>query len=147
MEINEALDILLGSDKENEALLTAYNDFLEFAERVIHIFEFPASKSELDYQHSYLDEWDFDFYIKGMLCEAFVKRMIASDERGEYFEVPGSSLNEVNNLLRDNVWFHYFLTCRFDIGENWIDFETEMSSVIQALDAARHMVETGKSIQ
>lgn len=33
-------------------LPTTYNDFLEFAERVIHIFEFPASKSELDYQHS-----------------------------------------------------------------------------------------------
>lgn len=32
-------------------LPTTYNDFLEFAERVIHIFEFPASKSELDYQH------------------------------------------------------------------------------------------------
>lgn len=36
----------------------------------------------------------------------------------------------------------YFLARRFEIGENWIDFETEMSSVIQALDAARHMVET-----
>ena len=128
-------------------LPTAYNDFLEFAERVTHIFEFLDLKSELDYQHSYLDGWDFDFYIKGMLREAFAKRRIVSDERGEHFEVHGSSLNEVNDLIGDNVWFRYFLARRFEIGENWIDFETEMSSVIQALDAARHMVETGKSIQ
>lgn len=128
-------------------LPTTYNDFLEFAERVTHIFEFLDLKSELDYQHSYLDGWDFDFYIKGMLREAFAKRRIVSDERGEYFEVPGSSLNEVNDLIGDNVWFRYFLARRFEIGENWIDFETEMSSVIQALDATRHMVETGNSIQ
>lgn len=39
-----------------------------------------------------------------------------------------------------------FLSCPSYIGENWIDFETEISRVIQALDCARFQVESGGDV-
>lgn len=40
----------------------------------------------------------------------------------------------------------YFLNCQSYIGENWIDFESEISRVIRALDEARFQTSQGESV-
>ena len=52
---------------------------------------------------------------------------------------------EMYSLVIDNIWIRYFQSIadkmRQKGKENWIDFETEISGVIQAFDAVRHSVE------
>lgn len=55
-------------------------------------------------------------------------------------------LDEFNSHVSDNTWINYFLNCASYIGENWIDFELEISKVIQSLDEARSIVEGGASV-
>lgn len=44
--------------------------------------------------------------------------------------------NEIEALVNDNYWINYFMRTS-NCGENWIDFETEISKVIQRLDEIR----------
>lgn len=37
-------------------------------------------------------------------------------------------------LLEENFWIEYFLQCPMYQKENWIDFESEISNVIQSID-------------
>lgn len=39
-----------------------------------------------------------------------------------------------DELLENNFWIDYFLQCDMYQKENWIDFESEISKVIQLLD-------------
>lgn len=39
-----------------------------------------------------------------------------------------------NELLNHNIWIDYFLQCHMYQRENWIDFENEISRVIQSVD-------------
>lgn len=55
-------------------------------------------------------------------------------------------LDELNANANDNTWINYFLNCASYIGENWIDFESEISKVIQSLDEARVRVGKGISV-
>lgn len=43
-----------------------------------------------------------------------------------------------NELLKDNICIDYFLQCNMYQEENWIDFESEISNVIQAIDKDIH---------
>ena len=43
-----------------------------------------------------------------------------------------------NELLYDNIWIDYFLRCNMYQKENWIDFEREISYVIQDIDETMH---------
>ena len=49
--------------------------------------------------------------------------------------------NELDKLISENIWFRYFLRIyesrKHDGKDGWIDFESEISTVIQTLDAAR----------
>ena len=48
-------------------------------------------------------------------------------------EFNSEDITRIANLLRDNIWFNYFLdTFNKDLG--WIDFEKEISNVISVLD-------------
>lgn len=42
--------------------------------------------------------------------------------------------DEFNKLIEDNFWIEYFLQCPMYQKENWIDFESEISNVIQSID-------------
>lgn len=39
-----------------------------------------------------------------------------------------------NEFIKDNIWIDYFLQCDMYQKENWIDFESEISRVIQSID-------------
>ena len=57
----------------------------------------------------------------------------AHKEQFDSVEVPFEKANEITNLLRENMWFDYFLKT-LDIDAGWIDFEKEISTVISVLD-------------
>ena len=56
------------------------------------------------------------------------------------------ALNELHTHIKDNIWVNYFSACESYIGENWIDFEREISNVIKSIDEARKLVINGKSV-
>lgn len=47
-------------------------------------------------------------------------------------------LDEMYTLIKDNIWIEDFLQCNMYQKENWIDFESEISKVIQSLDNDMH---------
>lgn len=47
---------------------------------------------------------------------------------------------EVLSLLESNIWIDYFLNVKGEFGENWIDFEAEISHVVQELENVKDYV-------
>lgn len=47
--------------------------------------------------------------------------------------------DEWSRLISDNIWINYFMKNSTYLKHNWIDFETEISNVIQVIDEARHL--------
>ncbi len=123
-------------------LPTKYGDFLEFCERARRIFTFHEDTSLSDYKSKNIDNWDMNDYIKNALLDAFKNRNCNPNS----VRVSNKALEELYTHIRQNAWLEYFLKCRSFVGENWIDFESEISRVIQALDAARQIMEKEKDI-
>ena len=48
------------------------------------------------------------------------------------------TINELQELIFNNIWINYFLQNDTYLKENWIDFEFEISKVIQSLDNDWH---------
>ena len=48
--------------------------------------------------------------------------------------------SEVLSLLESNIWIDYFLEVKGEFGENWIDFETEISQLVQELENVKDYV-------
>lgn len=93
-----------------------------------------------------------DDYIKTALSEAFEKRkcrIIPTGGTTERVEVttPDKALDELYEHIRQNTWLEYFLKCDSLVGENWIDFESEISRVIQYLDELKTVIRKNKTIQ
>lgn len=63
--------------------------------------------------------------------------------------------NEIDTLVKDNIWLDHFIKIynsrQFDDKKGWIDFESEISTVIQGFDSERlrfkNKVSTPKSIK
>ncbi len=121
-------------------LPTKYGDFLEFCERVKGIYDFSDHISLSDYKSKYIDNWDMNDYIKTALLETVEKR----HKCGVW--VSNHALEELYEHIRQNTWLEYFLKCHSFVGENWIDFELEISRVIQALDAAMRLMKNEENI-
>lgn len=53
------------------------------------------------------------------------------------FETINTSIDKVYNLIKDNIWYSYFTSlyrANNIKGNNWIDFESEISFVIETID-------------
>lgn len=87
-------------------LPTRYMDFLEFIEEYFKYKELGESQEQ--------------YFV-------FFKKV---DKQKEYFEI--------NELMNNNLWFYYFHDLKLhrllEGKDNWIDFEKEISSVVQTLD-------------
>ena len=94
-------------------LPTKYGDFLEMIQRFKSIINEPNIMNA-----GSLDNIEKPIY-------AFLDRFI--------FEECALS-GEFNKLIDDNFWIEYFLQCPMYQKENWIDFESEISNVIQSID-------------
>ena len=104
-------------------LPTKYGDFLEFVKvirQVVRIY------SRVDLVNI---EWgNINFQIKKMI----------ENNMGNKQDNLFSQEKTWRRLLEDNVWIDYFLQCNMYQKENWIDFEGEISKVIQAIDNDMH---------
>lgn len=139
-----------GFDLEHN-LPTSYKKFLEFCERTDRIFSYVDTVTKDEYKRKKLDDWDVDDSIKNALFHAFEERKCKriSQGNGTYeLEVSTSDplFNELHELLKKNTWLHYFLNCPSYLGDNWIDFESEISRVIKALDSAKKYLSTHTDI-
>ena len=123
-------------------LPTRYGDFLEFCERARRIFTFYEDAPLDDYKSKNIDNWDMNDYIKNALLDVFKNRNCNPNRA----RVSNKAFEELYMHIRQNAWLEYFLKCRSFVGENWIDFESEISRVIQALDVTMALMKNEEDI-
>ena len=66
------------------------------------------------------------------MCSRFQKNGLGAKESA-------SAVAEIKEMIKDNFWINHFEKVS-ECGENWIDFETEISKVIQEIDAVRKLI-------
>ena len=126
-------------------LPTRYTDFLEFCIRVQRIYSYIEGGSVENYVENYILDLKTNNEILDVLRQA-VKNRKLSDKGEDKYTTNNIYLDELYDCIGNNVWLEYFSSCDSYIGENWIDFETEISQVIQALDAAAKLIKKEKDI-
>lgn len=133
-------------------LPTRYKDFLDFCCRIEKIFTYNNSVRLKEYQQKCLDDWNINEKIKELLLEIYDgrvshKKMLDDASIETVVTTSNGTVNELHNLIKDNMWIKYFQEILSDasIGENWIDFESEISRIIQAFDEIRVGVERPKA--
>lgn len=130
-------------------LPTQYKNFLDFCIKAKVIFISIDGRESNLYYEEYLRDWDINSKIKESLMEAYKSRNRKLFDDGTYhdeFTTSNDALNKLYPLINKNVWIEYFSECPSYIGENWIDFETEISRVIQTIDVARDYIVQHKDI-
>lgn len=133
-------------------LPTQYKDFLEFCEKARRIYTFSADAKVGAFENKYLKDWEYNQDIKDSLKAAYQSRKnnrVYNEDKVTYndnFTTDNSVLDEMFSLIKCNAWLKYFLNCPSYVGENWIDFESEISNVIQSLDEARVITNIGGDI-
>lgn len=137
IEIRGRKILLIGNGFDlAHGLPTSYSYFLDFCDKVEKIFTRQQMMSDTEYKRKFLDDWNIDDSIKSKLYEWFKKSPTNQDEL----------LIELNDNIRDNIWINYFLEKRKQLGQNWIDFESEISNVVQAFECVRNYTERGEAI-
>lgn len=150
--MGKALLILGNGFDLAHGLPTSYPDFLEFAKRAFVIYTFSnhngLKDALLKFKRIYIKPWKCDDnpgreYLKKRLVELFESR--------NYREIPipkstqynvlvnvNDNLDKFYKYLKNNVWYDYIQKIYTDgqkiRGQNWIDFESEISHVIQIID-------------
>lgn len=100
-------------------LPTKYGDFLEFVKVIRQVIRVH------DKQSSNSIEWgNISLQIKELI----------ENNMGNVRNNLLSQKQMWNDLLENNFWIDYFLQCDMYQKENWIDFESEISRVIQSTD-------------
>lgn len=137
------MDILLignGFDLEH-GLPTKYSDFLTFCQKIKPIYLFRSEYqlydvySEMQYEQEHLVRWRTADSIKASLKDACQSRKVKKDKDSNlYIATDDTYLNELHSLVAENAWLEYFEKRASSIGENWIDFESEISHVVKTLD-------------
>ena len=132
IEIKGKKILLIGNGFDlAHGLPTSYSFFLDFCDKVKKIFTLQPRITDEMYEKKILDDWNIDKSIKNKLLEWYKKSPTNQDEL----------LIELNDNIRDNIWIKYFLEKREQLGQNWIDFESEISTVIQVFECVREHVE------
>ena len=113
------------------ALPTKYMHFLEFAKTFIECYQ---KEKIIDWAC-----WDVSNEINKYLKKMF--SALYEDENGQTKsekEITRKLIEEIKNCIDNNFWLEYFGQCKMYLKENWIDFESEISNVIQSLDRDMH---------
>ncbi len=103
-------------------LPTKYKDFLSFIEEINYVKEI----CENEIEKIYLADTDLKRYIKDVF--------LLSDKN--------NIKCEILSLIDENMWIKYFLGVKEAFGDNWIDFEAEISQVVQELENVKDYVIT-----
>lgn len=125
-------------------LPTRYRDFLDFCQGIEILFsEDFASFADYERKLEKGLRTDVSPQVLDNLTLAFHNKnndgaISTTIEQQKYiFLLPRSPLQELYTLINQNTWVKYFMQRSSCIGENWIDFETEISKEIRELDAAQ----------
>ena len=109
-------------------LKTAYKNYLDYVDD----FNFFYKEKCVNHNHNpdvsrCADEDNIEYFIK--LFNEF-----GSNEESR------AIIDEQRKLITNNVWIKYFKKRQEELGDRWVDFEGEISNVIQLLDEARKKV-------
>lgn len=128
-------------------LPTKYTDFLEFCKMVSKIYEDEKINLHL-FEEICMAQCNLNEEIKKQLLNVFESRKdhrdINTNNSGvvHTFTTEYPRTDELYELIKNNLWIEYFLPIyksREQDGKNgWIDFESEISGVIQSLDDDMH---------
>ena len=126
-------------------LPTYYNNFLEFCKRAKKIYTMRGDAPINVYEQNCLNDWKINDDIKNILYKNFnertVNKILKVDNTFKTdVTTPNKALDELYSHINHNAWLEYFLRPHFYDGESWIDFELEISRVIQKLDNARFVL-------
>lgn len=117
-------------------LPTTYRDFLNFCDSVVTISETTDYAFALLLLQGICEKWNPPSSIRTQLQGALFCR-----DNIHHSDLQNSAaLNTVNDVyshIHDNLWFHYFKKRLSFLGYNWIDFEKEISYVIQMLETVQ----------
>lgn len=91
-------------------LPTKYTDFLEFVKVLNNVLE------ERNKDYDCIDMCNINVQIKTLIKENITQQ-----------------IEQWKSLLNDNFWIEYFLQNDMHGKENWIDFESEISDLIQSI--------------
>lgn len=133
-------------------LPTRYADFLCFCDIVIKIYD---AKIYKHYFMTYMKSNKIYNLFKEELFSAFENRKEEKLNETDNSYSKGDSivkttnngaLDELHSHIVDNIWIEYFMKIDGRLGENWIDFESEIAKIIRALDTARPSFKRGQSL-
>lgn len=122
-------------------LPTSYKDFLDFCKMVRELYTYPIIDNE--YNQKKLIDWNTDKTIKSKLLECYENRKNCFEDK---ITTQCKELDELYDCIKENVWINYFLEREKSIGENWIDFETEISNVVQAIETLKGYIERDEDV-
>ena len=122
-------------------LPTSYKDFLDFCKMVRELYTYPIIDNE--YNQKKLIDWNTDKTIKSKLLECYENRKNCFEDK---ITTQCKELDELYDCIKENVWINYFLEREKSIGENWIDFESEISNVVQAIDTLKGYIERDEDV-
>lgn len=130
-------------------LPTSYRDFLAFCKKVKTLYEYSESISQGEYKAREIDLWEMNESIKDRIVNAYadrkINKCIGKDGIEQNISID-STFNELYGYIQQNTWLEYFWNTPTYVGENWIDFETEIAAVVKSLDVARSRLAYGDSI-
>lgn len=122
-------------------LPTSYKDFLDFCKMVRELYTYPIIDNE--YNQKKLIDWNTDKTIKSKLLECYENRKNCFEDK---ITTQCKELDELYDCIKENVWINYFLEREKSIGENWIDFESEISNVVQAIETLKSYIERDEDV-
>lgn len=114
-------------------LPTTYRDFLQFIKQIGRIPNFYGTFSEFVSPKSGFDKLNEE-------VASYIIKLIKDDDkpnakvRDIYQEHPNEIINEILELSAENFWIKWFEKSETLTNEGWIDFETEISVVVQDVD-------------
>ncbi|MCM1415751.1 MAG: bacteriophage abortive infection AbiH family protein [bacterium] len=113
-------------------LPTSYSDVLNFLHKIMHTSTWHGTKNEFISTH--LDKVDIDSPFYNYIIKAFDSRI--ENNQGNCTN-SNPIIQEIYDNLDDNIWYTYFciLYSKGKMrGINWIDFESEISHIIEHID-------------
>lgn len=105
-------------------LKTKYTDFLLFEETFSQIYNAQNKKETLGWEDK-----DDKFFVKWILD--VIKNANHDDQLNEF-------IVEFTDMIYKNLWIDHFHEVKIE--DNWVDFEKEVSRVIQSIDKSRRNI-------
>ena len=131
-------------------LPTSYKDFLTFCKKIEALYKYSEIISQDEYKAKEIDSWKMNESIKERFVNAYADRKndkCICEEWIERHVTINSIYDELYEYIQQNTWLEYFWNAPTYVGDNWIDFETEIAEVVKSLDVAREWMECGNSIK